>query len=134
MSVATDKNILIEIITSEQDAVRNRSLDEVCKGATLDDLVSHCDALESFWRKTDNLYHRVRALFFLFSIHRFQLPLHYGPAHRGNIPFSAYQNLLERRFSEAIDELLESQRQDGPSDGLSSAPVSYTHLTLPTKA
>ena len=127
MSIAAEKNFLVEIITSEDDAIRNRSLDEVCDGLSLDELMSHCDALESYWRQTDNLYHRVRALFFLFSIHRFHLPLHYGSEHRGNIPFSAYQNLLERRFSEAIDELLETQKQDGPGDGLSSALASSYH-------
>ena len=127
MSIAAESSTLIEIITSEDDAVRNRSLDEVCEGASLDELIAHCVALESFWRQTDNLYHRVRALFFLFSIHRFQLPPHYGPEHSGNIPFGAYQHLLERRFSEAIDELLDVQQENGPCDGLSSALASSYH-------
>ena len=91
MSVATEKNTLVEIITSEDDAIRNRSLDNVCEGASLEELLAHCAALDLFWRQTDNLYHRVRALFFLFSIHRFQLPPHFGPDFTGNIPFSAYQ-------------------------------------------
>ena len=126
MSVAT-KNLLVEIITSEDDVVRNRSLDEVCKGASLEELMSHCQALDSFWRQTDNLYHRVRALFFLFSIHRFQLPRCFGPEFSGNIPFAAYQHLLERRFTEAIDELLDAQAKNGPCDGLSSALASGYH-------
>ena len=135
MSIAAEKNALIEIITSEEDSVRNRSLDEVCEGASLQELMSHCEALESYWRQTDNLYHRVRALFFLFSIHRFQLPQHYGLEHRGKIPFTAYQNLLERRFSEAVDELLDTQKQVGPSDGLSSALAnSYYELGFQTLA
>ncbi len=127
MSVATEKNTLVEIITSEDDAIRNRSLDSVCEGASLEELLAHCAALDLFWRQTDNLYHRVRALFFLFSIHRFQLPPHFGPDFTGNIPFSAYQHLLERRFTEAIDELLVAQVDNGPCDGLSSALASGYH-------
>lgn len=127
MSLATDKNMLVEIITSDDDAIRNRSLDEVCAGASLDELIAHCEALDSFWRQADNLYHRVRALFFLFSIHRFLLPPHFGADFSGNIPFSAYQHLLERRFTEAIDDLLESQAANGPCDGLSSALASGYH-------
>ena len=127
MSVASQPSLLVDIITSEDDAVRNRSLEEVCNDASLERLMDHCKALDLFWRQTDNLYHRVRALFFLFSIHRFQLPKHYGPEFSGNIPFGAYQHLLERRFTEAIDELLEAQSQNGPCDGLSSALASGYH-------
>lgn len=126
---------LIAIICSDDDVTRNRSLDNVCESASLDDLLCHCTDLDSFWRQTDNLYHRVRALFFLFAIHRFHLPRHYGPQHSGNIPFSAYQHLLERRFTEAIDELLESQVSAGPCDGLSSALAkSYHELGFQTLA
>ena len=127
MSVATKSSLLVDIITSEDDAVRNRSLEEVCNNATLEQLMVHCKALDSFWRQTDNLYHRVRALFFLFSIHRFQLPKHFGEGFSGNIPFGAWQHLLERRFTEAIDDLLEAQQQNGPCDGLSSALASGYH-------
>ena len=118
-STMTD-NKLVQIICSEDDAVRNLSLDEICQDASLQTLLGHCEELDLFWRNTDNLYHRVRALFFLFSIHRFHLPARFDDSHSGNIPFSAYQHLLERRFVEAIDELLGCQA------------VSYTHLTLPT--
>jgi hypothetical protein len=127
VSVATTPSLLVSIITSEDDAIRNRSLEEVCDDASLEQLMEHCQALDSFWRQTDNLYHRVRALFFLFSIHRFQLPRHFGPGFSGNIPFSAYQHLLERRFTEAIDDLLVAQRENGPCDGLSSALASGYH-------
>jgi hypothetical protein len=119
MNVAA--NELVQIICSEDDAVRNRSLDLVCESNSIGQLLEHCEALDAFWRRTDNLYHRVRALFFLFSIHRFHLPRQYDSSHSGNIPFAAYQQLLERRFHEAIDELLDVQRESGCSDGLSSA-------------
>ena len=121
MSTTLESSPLVEIITSEDDVVRNRALDEICDGASLETLQQHCESLDLFWRQTENLYHRVRALFFLFSIHRYHLPLHFNAQHAGNIPRDAWQHLLERRFTEAIDLLLESQAEFGPSDGLSSA-------------
>lgn len=127
MSVATKTNLLVEIITSTDDAVRNRALDDVCRDLSLKELLQHCEALDVFWRQTDNLYHRVRALFFLSSIHRYQLPTHYGSEHQGMIPYGAWQHLLERRFTEAVDILLDSQQENGPCDGLSSALASGYH-------
>ena len=133
-STMTD-NKLVQIICSEDDAVRNLSLDEICQDAPLQTLLDHCDALDLFWRNTDNLYHRVRALFFLFSIHRFHLPDRFDESHSGNIPFSAFQHLLERRFIEAIDELLGYQKNFGACDGLSSALAkSYHELAFQTLA
>jgi len=128
-------NELVQIIRSEEDAVRNRSLDEVCQAKSIEALLEHCHALDTFWRNEENLYQRVRALFFLFSIHRFHLPRLYHAAHVGNIPFSAYQHLLERRFTEAIDELLAAQTKSGCCDGLSSALAkSYHDLAFQTLA
>ncbi|MEM6692940.1 MAG: UTP--glucose-1-phosphate uridylyltransferase, partial [Planctomycetota bacterium] len=98
-----------------------------CENASMEELLSHCNLLDAFWRRTDNLYHRVRALFFLFSIHRYQLPRHFDSQNTGNIPYIAYQHLLERRFTEAIDELLSTQSENGPCDGLSSALASAYH-------
>ena len=126
-SLTTDDNRLVQIICSNDDAVRNLALDEICQGATLQTLLDHCAALDLFWRNTDNLYHRVRALFFLLSIHRYHLPSRFDKSHSGNIPFSAFQHLLERRFVEAIDELLECQKDNGPCDGLSSALAKSYH-------
>jgi len=126
-SSTTDDNRLVQIICSDDDAVRNLALDEICQDATLQTLLDHCAALDLFWRNTDNLYHRVRALFFLFSIHRYHLPSRFDKSHSGNIPFSAFQHLLERRFVEAIDELLECQKNNGPCDGLSSALAKSYH-------
>lgn len=55
---------LTEIITASDPAVRNQSLDAVCRGASLDNLLAECAALDSFRRESANLYERVRALFF----------------------------------------------------------------------
>ncbi len=122
-----DQNQLVKIITSEIDSVRNQSLDTICESANREELLSHCRSLDAYWRTERNLYHRVRALFFLFSIHRFHLPRHFGPDDSGSIPFEAWQHLLERRFTEAIDELLVAQNENMPCDGLSSALAKAYH-------
>ena len=83
--------------------------------------------LDDFRRRSENLYERVRALFFLYAIHRFHLPekLRNTPSaanQRSLIPFKGYEHLLQRRFEEAIDVFLKTQEAEGPSDGVSSAP------------
>ncbi|MEM7313859.1 MAG: UTP--glucose-1-phosphate uridylyltransferase, partial [Planctomycetota bacterium] len=120
-------NRLVEIITSESDSVRDQSLDSVCENSTMEELCGHCEALQQFWRGTDNLYHRVRALFFLSAIHRYHLPQHIGTGGTALIPFDSYGHLLQRRFSEAIDGLLADQQANGHSLGLSSALAKAYH-------
>src|SRR5437763_1615646 len=112
---------LISVITSPDPQQRNLPLDELCAAMSLRDLQDECAALERFRRQSTNLYERVRALFFLYSIHRFHLPLKSGVAQNVLIPFRGYEHLLQRRFEEAIEAFLEVQIQSGPSDAISSA-------------
>ena len=65
---------LIQIITATDPSLRDRSLDAYCRTASLADLQRECAALDDFRRQSDNLYERVRALFFLYAIYRFHLP------------------------------------------------------------
>lgn len=118
---------LIEIIVSEDDQTRNRSLESVCRDATIDELLAHVAALDEFRRQADNLYHRVRALFFLAAIHRYHLPSRLSPTQSGLIPFAGYEHLLARRFVEAIDTFLNVQSTAGPSDGVASALAEAYH-------
>ena len=67
-------NALVEIITSADPRVRNRSLDSWCETASAAELLAACDALDAFRRESHNLYEQVRALFFLHAIHRYHLP------------------------------------------------------------
>ncbi|HAJ34537.1 MAG TPA: hypothetical protein DCL15_02420, partial [Chloroflexi bacterium] len=85
---------LIEIITAQAPDVRNRSLDAFCRAATLDELLAECAALDAFRRRSDNLYERVRALFFLYAIYRFHIPLKSGLTPGGLVAFDGYDNLL----------------------------------------
>jgi hypothetical protein len=118
---------LLDLITSTDDATRNRSLDEFCTQASFDDLLRECDALETFRQRSQNLYERVRALLFLAAIHRFHLPARAELPPGGQIPFHGYEQLLQRRFEEAIEVFGHAQKSNGPSDALSSALASAYH-------
>ena len=85
---------LVTIITSPDPAVRDRSVDVFCRSAPLAELLAECAELDAFRRTSDNLYERVRALFFLYNIHRFHLPRKTGVQSRGFIPFDGYSYLL----------------------------------------
>ncbi len=128
-------NRLIEIICSDDDAIRDTALDSVCDGLSMKEMTEHINALDAFWRQADNLYHRVRALFFLSAIHRFYMPRLFERSDSGQIPYGAYQHLLERRFVEAINGFLTCQREAGHSDIMSSALAkAYHELAFQTLA
>ena len=126
---------LISIITAADADTRNQSLDPLCQQATLAELMEQCAALDAFRRQSDNLYERVRALFFLCAIHRFHAPLKDGIKLRALVPFQGYEHLLNRRFEEAIDHFLSMQEVEGPSDAISSAlAAAYQRLGFQTLA
>src|SRR4030095_5232358 len=106
---------LTRIITATDSTVRNQSLDTLCAVLSLDDLLRQAVALDSFRRQRENLYERVRALFFLYSIHRFHLPGRLAAnapskdtataeasVRAGLIPFKGYELFLHPRFEEAL--------------------------------
>jgi hypothetical protein len=128
-------SVLVPVIGSADPAVRNRALDALCRSATLDTLVAECQALERFRRSSDNLYERVRALFFLYAIHRFHIPAQAPEESRALIPFSGYAHLLKRRFEEALDIFLAAQAAAGASAPISSAlAAAYRALAFQTLA
>ena len=118
---------LVSIITASDPARRNESLDTFCRPATLQQLLDECAELEEFRRSSANLYERVRALFFLYAINRFHLPLKAGLQPRGLVPFIGYEHLLNRRFEEAIVVFRSAQASAGPNDALCSALASAYH-------
>lgn len=126
---------LVQLITSPDAAVRNQSLDALCRQASLAELLNEANELEAFRRRSENLYERVRALFFLYALHRFHLPLKPGVAARSLISFHGYEHLLQRRFEEAIATFLKVQSAEGPADATSSAlAVAYYKLAIQTLA
>ena len=118
---------LVTIITSPDPEVRNRSVDAYARSAPLAELLAECAELEAFRRASDNLYERVRALFFLYAIHRFHLPRKPGVQARGFVPFDGYTYLLRRRFEEAIEVFLRAQIAQGPNESVSSALAEAYH-------
>jgi hypothetical protein len=126
---------LIAIITATGQDLRDTALDSICAAASLPELLQECSELEAFRRESRNLYERVRALFFLYAIHRFHLPLRTGVTKRSLVPFDGYEHLLKRRFTEAISVFLKKQEQEGPSDAISSAlAAAYQGLGFQTLA
>ena len=126
---------LVEVITSADPETRDRPLDSVCAGLPLAALLAECQALDRFRRSSDNLYQRVRALFFLYAIHRYHVPPRDPAGTASQIPFAGYSNLLKRRFEEAIDLFLAAQSANGPGAAISSAlAAAYRGLGFQTLA
>jgi hypothetical protein len=126
---------LLTAVVMASGEERDRSLDALCRELSLEGLLAECRALDGFRRASDNLYQRVRALFFLSAIHRFHIPLRPEAGAPAAIPFSGYGNLLKRRFEEAIDIFLAAQEANGPSAAISSAlAAGYRSLAFQTLA
>jgi len=126
---------LVEIITSPDPAIRDRSVDEFAKHASTQDLLRECVALDEFWRGSENLYERVRALFFLYALYRFHLPQRTELEGAGLIPFEATSHLLRRRFEEACEALRRAEKINGLTPALASAfAATYRGLAFKTLA
>ncbi len=126
---------LIEIIRSADPKIKNKSLDGFCRSASLKDLLIAADELEQYRREEVNLYNKVRALFFLYAIHRFYIVERTDQSSCGKIPFSAFEHLLKRRFEEAINILLRVQKDEGANESISSALAdAYHQLAFQTLA
>jgi len=127
MTPKTMPSQLIELISSEHEDVRNRSLDEVCNTLSLDELLTECTCLEDYRKETSNLYDSVRSLFFLSNIHRFHLPTREGIGGSGHVPYDGYVHLLERRFEEAIEAFLNQAATQGWNETICSALAKAYH-------
>lgn len=113
--------ILVNIITSGQPEVRDQAIENICAGMTAAELLGECGELELFRKNNRNLYHKVRALFFLYVIHRYYLLFLPETGSGALVPFSVWEHILNRRFEEAIACLLEIQQLKGLNQGVSSA-------------
>ena len=126
---------LTDIIVSSDPVLKNKSLDEFCNNSTLEELLDQTIDLERFRKKETNLYNKVRALFFLYAIHRFHIISRNGISKEGRIPYEAVEHLLNRRYEETIGLLLKVQGQYGPNEGISSAIAeAYHQLAFQTLA
>lgn len=115
---ASSSSLLISTIlstTSDRDACLSTLVSRHL--STTSSLLAEIDALDQFRRTCPSLYHKVRALFFLYALHRFHLPKQMESeeiagsnsksSHSSNLicPLG-YEALLDRRFDEAIDHFL----------------------------
>ncbi len=127
-----ERGRLRAVIVADDEELRHQSADAIAASLSLPDLLTEAADLETFRRKSDNLYHRVRALLFLMTVHRYHVPRKQS-VRRGEIPPSAVAALLERRFEEAIRGFLKVQDRKGPSDAISSAlAAAYRGLAFQT--
>ncbi|MCA9149753.1 MAG: UTP--glucose-1-phosphate uridylyltransferase [Planctomycetales bacterium] len=117
---------LTSVIKSNDESIRNLSLDSICADKSIEWMRRECESLDQFRRTSNNLYERVRALFFLAAIYRYHLPSRL-PVNQGQIPFDGFCHLLNRRFAEAIEIFLRAQQTSGPSDALASSLASAYH-------
>ena len=126
---------LIETITSADPALRNRSVRDLIAGASTAEILGECAGLEEFRRGADNLYERVRASMFLHAIYRYALQDAPDLPATGLIPFEGFEDLLGRRFEQAIGAFLGAIRRDGPNRALASALAqAYEQVTYQTLA
>ena len=118
---------LLDIIDATEPAARDQAVDAWCEGRGAAELLAACAQLDAYRRGEENLYKRVRALFFITAIHRYHLPARAELPRLGRTPYEGFRHLLERRFEEAIAVFLTAQREAGPSETLSSALAAAHH-------
>ncbi len=104
-------------------------------GLTIDQLLAECQALERFRRDCDNLYERVRALFFLYAIHRFHIPNLVAAASPALFPLPALTTCWSAASKKPSRSFSPRKHEHGPSAAISSAlAASYRALGFQTLA
>ena len=116
-----------DLIASSDSATRDHAIERWCAGRSIAQLLADCAELDAYRRSESNLYRRVRALFFIAAIHRYQLPTRAELPRLGRVPYDGFRHLLERRFEEAISVFAAAQAAHGPSETLSSALAAAHH-------
>lgn len=126
---------LIDIILASEAEVRDCALEQWCAGRSVAELLAAAAELDEFRRGEGNLYRRVRALFFLSAIHRYQLPALPDYPRRGRVPYAGFRFMLERRFEEAVGLFQRELGEGGPNATISSAlAAAYYALAFQTLA
>lgn len=124
-------NTFIQTITSPDPALRNRSFYELSRHLSSQDLYLALRELDDFRKSTPNLYEKVRAILFLYAGYRFFLMEAQDIPAIGKIPYAGYEDLLGRRFEQAITTFLQEVDRHGPNATLYSGLAdSYHHLSF----
>ena len=120
-------NVFIETITSADPAVRNRSFFDLGRTLSADKLLKALRELDDFRKSTPNLYDKVRAILFLSAGFRFSLMDAPETPAIGKIPYAGFEDLLARRFEQAIARFMHDLDRHGPSATLFSALADSYH-------
>ncbi|MHB1558200.1 MAG: UTP--glucose-1-phosphate uridylyltransferase [Isosphaeraceae bacterium] len=129
--MSTPGQLLIETITQADPAVRDRSARDLVAGTDLAEKLRACEMLEQFRRTRTNLYERVRAALFLHALYRYDIQEAAEIRGTGLIPFAGFQDLMERRYEQAIAAFHESMRSQGPNGAVASAlAAAYEHVAF----
>ncbi|TXK33210.1 UTP--glucose-1-phosphate uridylyltransferase [Pontibacter qinzhouensis] len=124
-------NLFIQTITATDPAVRNRSFFEISRQFSAKELLIAMRELDSFRKSTANLYDKVRAIQFLYAGYRFFLVQAKETPAVGKIAYAGFEDLLARRFEQAITTFLQELDKHGPNAALFSALAeSYHHLSF----
>src|SRR5262249_27848071 len=107
--------------TSPDPAVRDRPARALVAGASAAEVLAACDDLEAFRQGAENLYERVRASMFLHALYRYAVQEAPEVGDTGLIPFAGVQDLMERRFEQAIAASRAAGGRQGPNGPLASA-------------
>ena len=131
----TEANPLIETITSADPIVRDRSLRDMVAGCSTAEVLAHCEALEGFRRRAANLFERVRASLFLHAMYRYHLQDAPDLPDTGFIPFGGVEDLLQRRFEQAIASFRAAEKSGGTNGTIASALArAYEEIAMQTLA
>jgi len=124
-------NVFIETITSADPAKRDRSFYALSQGLSADQLYRALRELDDFRKVTPSLYDKVRAILFLYAGFRFFLMEHPVTPSTGSVPYAGFEDLLARRFEQAIVAFYQELDRHGPQAALFSALAeSYHHLSF----
>ena len=135
MSATPVPSPFLETLLSGESAHFDRSIDALSVGRDLNELLQDAEELEAFWSGSDNLYLRVRALIFLYHLHRFILPVEASNHPLVDaadlspcpIPLDAHRALQARNFEEAIGLILREGRRARLNRTLSSGLATAYH-------
>lgn len=120
-------NVFIETITSTDPAVRNCSFFDLSRTLSTPALLKALRELDDFRKATPNLYDKVRAILFLYAGFRFAVIDAPETPTIGKIPYAGFEDLLARRFEQAIVRFLHDLDKQGPSATLFSALADSYH-------
>ena len=118
-------NDLIQTVISEDEAVRNRSINVLLQDRNSHDLLTLAKELEEFRQTSDNLYHKVRASLFLYVIFGYYLQFNKETLQYGKIPFEGVKAAFERDFERSISIYLSEIQKKGNHAVFSALADSY---------